>query len=275
MESLESSTQRAKVAWQEFVSNIANSEVFKSFIDMWTKFLNNFNKGSSPLTLIMTAVTTLSLALSKMTLTVKDLGNGFKRIGTAAKAGIGQIGQSFWTCKLMGCAGKSNIDYAGIAQNMAGGIEAEVLKVNELQAANKLISDKLKIEGQSAEELQKLNEEQRQNNVLIAESVDKITGYKTVLDEATVAQMKQAQATQTATNMIVGAVSTITMLIGLFGDLNKTSSQATIGVIALAGGITVMIMALEKSLEASPKINLILTACKFINNWYSIISSSV
>ena len=264
MESLESSTQRAKVAWQEFVSNIANSEVFKTFIDMWTKFLNNFNKGSSPLTLIMTAVTTLSLALSKMTLTVKDLGNGFKRIGTAAKAGIGQIGQAFGHANSWAAAGKSGVDYAGIAQNMAGGIEAEVLKVNELQAANQLISEKLKVEGQSAEELQKLNNEQRQNNILIAESVDKITGYKTVLDEATVAQMKQAQATQTATNMIVGAVSTITMLIGLFGDLNKTSSQATIGVIALAGGITVMIMALEKSLEASPKINLILTAISLL-----------
>ena len=264
MESLESSTQRAKVAWQEFVSNIADSKVFKTFIDMWTQFLNRFNKGDSPLTVIMVAISAVSMALSKMTLTVKDLGDGFKRIGNAAKGGLGRMGQAMGIENAWAGTNKSNIDYSGVAQAMATSIDEELTNFAALKARNDMINEQLKLTGQSAEEINKLNTELNQNNAALATSADKINSYKTALDEATAAQMKQAQATQTATNLIVSAVGVITMLVGLFGDLSSSAGQAHIGIAALAGGITVMIMALDKSLEASPKINLILTAISLL-----------
>ena len=89
MDSIESKLQQFQVAWQEFVSNLASSDLFKGLISGLTKLLDLFNSGNQPIILLSTAIGLLSTKLkdlqSPIVQRVKDLGNLFKKI----KSGMG------------------------------------------------------------------------------------------------------------------------------------------------------------------------------------------
>ena len=56
MESITSKAQQLNVAWQEFISNLANSGVIKSIIDLLTDLVGLFNDGYMPLRLLGTGI---------------------------------------------------------------------------------------------------------------------------------------------------------------------------------------------------------------------------
>lgn len=89
MDSIESKLQQFQVAWQEFVSNLASSDLFKGLISGLTKLLDLFNSGNQPIILLSTAIGLLSTKLkdlqSPIVQRVKDLGNFFKKV----KSGMG------------------------------------------------------------------------------------------------------------------------------------------------------------------------------------------
>ena len=66
MESIESKLQQFQVAWQEFISNLANSDVFKNIIDSLTRLMDKINGGSTPVVLLGTAVGLLLKQLTKL-----------------------------------------------------------------------------------------------------------------------------------------------------------------------------------------------------------------
>lgn len=89
MDSIESKLQQFQVAWQEFVSNLASSDLFKGLISGLTKLLDLFNGGNQPIILLSTAIGLLSTKLkdlqSPIVQRVKDLKNFFTNI----KNGLG------------------------------------------------------------------------------------------------------------------------------------------------------------------------------------------
>lgn len=66
MDSITSKIQQLNVAWQEFISNIGNSAVFKGVISSLTKILNLLNSGNKPIAAVMLAVTLLSRKLKDL-----------------------------------------------------------------------------------------------------------------------------------------------------------------------------------------------------------------
>lgn len=92
MDSIESKMQQFQVAWQEFVSNLASSNLFKGLIEGLTKLLDLFNSGNQPIILLSTAIGLLSTKLKQLQLPiinkVKDFGKIFTNIrqGMNAKA---------------------------------------------------------------------------------------------------------------------------------------------------------------------------------------------
>jgi TP901 family phage tail tape measure protein len=66
MDSIESKLQQFKVAWQEFVSNLASSDLFKGIIDALTKFINLINSGNKPMILLSLAIAAVGKKLKEL-----------------------------------------------------------------------------------------------------------------------------------------------------------------------------------------------------------------
>ena len=83
MDSIESKLQQLTVAWQEFVSNLSNSNIFKGIIKGLTNLINLLNGANQPLTLMVGGLAMLSSRLAS---------NGtFSAIGDKLKGGLGDI----------------------------------------------------------------------------------------------------------------------------------------------------------------------------------------
>lgn len=83
MESIESQMERFQVAWQEFISNLTNSDVIKGIIKTLTSLLNIFNNGNKPIALMAVAVGLLTTKLKGLETPLVKKG---KEYGAALKA---------------------------------------------------------------------------------------------------------------------------------------------------------------------------------------------
>ena len=83
MESITSQMERFQVAWQEFISNLTNSDVIKGIIKSLTGLLNMFNSGNKPIMLMAAAVGMLSTKLKGLEAPLIKKG---KEYGAALKA---------------------------------------------------------------------------------------------------------------------------------------------------------------------------------------------
>lgn len=72
MDSIESKMQQFEVAWQEFVSNLTNSNFIKGVITGLTKLLDLFNGGNKPIALMSIAIGLLTKKLVGLTQPLKD-----------------------------------------------------------------------------------------------------------------------------------------------------------------------------------------------------------
>ena len=115
MDSIESKLKQLTVAWQEFVSNLANSKIFKVAIEGLTKLINLINKGNQPISLMVAGV-------SAIVTTIGDA--GFKTIGSKLKGFFEPLGSFF--------SGKAPITEASL--------ELNALK-NEMAGLNKILQD--------------------------------------------------------------------------------------------------------------------------------------
>lgn len=88
MDSITSKTQQLQVALQEFISNIASSELFKGIISGLTSLIKLFNSGTGPIKLFMTAIILFRTQIGK---TISSLAGWIKYqtrwISTLQKAG--------------------------------------------------------------------------------------------------------------------------------------------------------------------------------------------
>ena len=78
MDSIVSKLQQLNVAWQEFVSNIGNSSLFKGLISGLTSLLKLFNSGNKP-------IIALSMAVSLFSTKLKDLNGPLIKMLTNVK----------------------------------------------------------------------------------------------------------------------------------------------------------------------------------------------
>ena len=92
MDSIQSKLNQFQVAWQEFVSNLASSDLFKGIFVGLTKILDLLNGGNQPIILLSTAIGLLSTKLKDLqgplVQRVKDLGELFKKVKEGFSSGF-------------------------------------------------------------------------------------------------------------------------------------------------------------------------------------------
>lgn len=88
MDSIESKLQQFQVAWQEFVSNLASSDVFKGLISTVTKLLEVFSGGNQPIILLSAAIGLLSTKLKDLQQPIVQRVKDLKGLFTNIKKGL-------------------------------------------------------------------------------------------------------------------------------------------------------------------------------------------
>lgn len=82
MESVESRVEQMSVAWQQFISNLTNSESIKGVITLMTKVIDLFNSGNKPLALFSLAINVLAKRMKNLNAPIankiKEVINVFK-----------------------------------------------------------------------------------------------------------------------------------------------------------------------------------------------------
>lgn len=163
MDSIESKLQQLQVAWQEFVSNLASSSLFKGVISVFTKLLNVFNKGNQPIVLLSMAIGLLSNKLkdlqAPLTQRVKDLGKFFQQIkkGTGVKTFASEEAKN-----------KALLENQTQQEGVAAALSQQTQKLGELtiaQQAAKTEEEQKKIADQRKaieEDIVKLKQQQKQ-----------------------------------------------------------------------------------------------------------------
>ena len=82
MDSIESKLQQFHVAWQEFVSNLASSDLFKGIIESLTKLLKLVNSGNKPMIILSLAIAGIGKKLKELQLPILNKIKDFKNIFT-------------------------------------------------------------------------------------------------------------------------------------------------------------------------------------------------
>lgn len=229
MESIESKMQQMQVAWQEFISNIANSDIFKTLIEGITGFINVINSGSTPVVLLGTA---LGLLVKQATKLSSPIGRLFTKMGE----GIGKIRN----------LNKENLKLAAgffSSQKKVNGLTANIAKhqksITDLQKKNKTLV-KTQKEFQSASGLthdqlmktsqayQDLEKEVQENNAAMTKHGQQIAYAKGQIIQLTPELQKQSEAYDGVqsglTSLSVGLAAMSTILPGLAGDMAGAAS---------------------------------------------------
>lgn len=153
MDSIESKVQQFQVAWQEFISNLTDSDVIKGIVSLLTKFVDLFNGGNKP-------VMAMAIAVGLLSTKLKDL----------QEAGKGKI-KTWWTERQETKSKNAEFRATSRADSEYYGLEVAKLK-------KKIKEEELQLERLISEEKEKQN---GANTEQIEETKNKIKNDKRVL----------------------------------------------------------------------------------------------
>jgi len=148
MDSITSKTQQLQVAWQEFVSNLTESDFLKDIIVGLTKLVDLFNDGNKPLALFSLGVVALGKKIKDLQPIINEKFGWFFNAGKDKRSGLGLIGE----------LGQGGSAVSGMALTGKDMWNATKLKIEEISLNNQL----KKVQGQ----LNENNAEERQNQLL-------------------------------------------------------------------------------------------------------------
>ena len=158
MDSIESKLQQLQVAWQEFVSNLASSDLFKGAIEGLTNLIKLINSGNKPMILLAGAIALIGKKLKDLQAPILNKIKDFKNL-------FG--GKSFTTDAEKNQALKANqkaqakneeyisnqLMYQATLRQQIDDLETKALKTGELDEdeqdkLNKLKQEELNIQGE-------------------------------------------------------------------------------------------------------------------------------
>ena len=249
MESVESKTQQLNVAWQEFISNLTNSETIKNIIELLTKLVKGISDGKAPITALMVAINLLATRLTKISTTFGDVGKSFGKFIKQTKASIKIFGSSVKNHQKMS---KSIQDLKAEQEDYTKRLEEEennyVSLINQqsvykddMAALTKQINESGDANGVLAQQQQQLQTSMNQNQAAIEQSKTDMQNYKTALDNTNTSLQAYGNMTANVANVSLGIIGVVTTLVSLFGDLDSTSGQAAVGIAAAAGFVATAI----------------------------------
>ncbi len=249
MESVESKTQQLNVAWQEFISNLTNSETIKNIIELLTRLVKGISDGKAPITALMVAINLLAARLNKISTTFGDVGKSFGKFIKQTKASIKVFGSSVKNHQKMTKSiqdlKEEQEDYTKRLEdeenNYASLINQQSVYKDDMAALTKQINESGDASGALAQQQQQLQNDMNKNQVAIEQSKTDMQNYKTALDNTNTSLQAYGNMTANVANLSVGIIGVVTTLVSLFGDLDSTAGQTAVGIAAAAGFIATAI----------------------------------
>lgn len=274
MESIESKVQQFQVAWQEFISNLTNSDFFKGIIETMTKFINSINSGATPVALMGTAVAILVKNITKLD---GPLGKLMNKFGV----GIGKL-KNFNSNTLKLAA--NYVKNQKSIKQYTSAIKDNEKQINKLENTNSKFTDRMseieKTTGSTRDQLLgltdggkmadqeyiNLNNSVEQNTVAINMNkqamIDSRNAINSIVPELGAQEEAYNNVTGSLTNISVGLAGLSAILPGVLGSISAAGSGITTVFNAAVQGIklfsTTSIAAI-KAMSAAEKASVILT----------------
>jgi TP901 family phage tail tape measure protein len=238
MDSIESRMQQFKVAWQEFVSNLADSDLFKGLFSGLTKIIDLFNSGNQPIILLSSAIGLLSTKLKDLqapiTQRVKDLGKLFKEVREGMKNGFGYL-----TFKNMDEKNAALSKVQTKQEGINAALTSKFNELGELTVQEQLVTSE-KEQNQLAEKRRRLEEEiarlkgqqteltKQENNINNAK-IGKFAGAKAVAGKVGQLGLPIGLGLQTAGMIASGTDTNLAGVLGAAGSAVTAAGQFATG----------------------------------------------
>lgn len=230
MESIESKVQQLQVAWQEFISNLADSSVFKGIIEALTKMLDKVNNGSKPFFLLATAITAVLKQVAKLQ---GPIGKLFTKLGKGAKSVLN--------------LNKNNLKLAKSYISSSKSLKTYIKSNNKLEAENKNLSksiDEAKAKQQEIANQYGLTADKMEEQVKTGQIVD------TEYDALTQSINANTTAIQNNKNQIAQNNATMKEQVPDIENQKKAFQEVTTGVQNLAGGFAGLAMVTDGGISS-------------------------
>lgn len=242
MESLDTSIQQLTNAWQTFLSNLTNSDAFKTIIDLATKLLSVLGKGNAPIVVLSTAIAILSKNLVKL--------NG------PIQSGIKKIGEFGKTLKrlptLIKSSGKSMTDLRQDvikaekaykdAEDTLGGLQKKFV---DLTASGEPTVELTEDQAAAVRKLGVQFSGTSINAAQLTEAIQKqglvVNQTKTAYENAQIALQQTANASQTLISSGTTLVGILTTVLGALGLLDTTAGGVTVGLAEIGIAVVALI----------------------------------
>lgn len=274
MESIESKLQQFQVAWQEFISNLTDSDFFKGIIETLTKFINSINDGATPVALMGTAIALLIKNITKLDgplgKLISKFGGGFSKL------------KSFNSANLKLAA--SYIKNQKQIKQYTASIKANEKEISKLEKANNKLNNQMESiqgstglthdqlmgladDGKYADEMyQSLNNDVVKNNEAMNANKQSIVNNRNAMNGIVPELGAQEEAynnvTDSLTNMSIGLAGLSAILPGTLGSIAAAGSGITTVFSAAVQGMKLFSttsIASIKAMSAAEKASVILT----------------
>lgn len=239
MESLNSKVEQMGVAWQQFISNLSDSDTIKGLVDLITKLINQINKGQAPVVLLGGLISALSTKMAKVKVSIGDVKTVFttffgtiKKNNTTIKTYAKQMQALQISNKKLENSNEdlsqsiiksqNNIDQATAEMNNLKGEDAEV------EAQRQALAQTIDMESESI----------KNNSQAIIENNTIIDANKQKMTELNTSMMSVATA-------VGGMVTLVTTIVGLMGEADSTSGQVIMAITEIVGAVVMAGVAIK------------------------------
>jgi TP901 family phage tail tape measure protein len=274
MESIKSKLQQFQVAWQEFISNLTDSDFFKSIIETMTKFIGSINSGATPVALMGTAIALLVKNITKLDGPLGKLISKFS-------GGLGKL-KSFNSTTLKMAA--NYVKNQKAIKQYTSSISANEKAISKLEKTNKKLNSQManiqSATGLSHEQLmgltdggkyadetyQKLSTDVEKNTVVMNLNKQSVIDSRNAINEIVPELNAQEEAynsvTDSLTNISIGLAGLSAILPGTLGSIAAAGSGITTTFNAAVQGVKLFStasIASIKAMSAAEKASVILT----------------
>lgn len=239
MESLNSKVEQMGVAWQQFISNLTDSDTIKGLVDMITKLINQINKGRAPVVLLGGLISALSTKMAKVKVSVGDVRtvfNNFFGVVKKNKNTIKTYAQQMQALQI------SNKKLEDTNKDLSQSI------INSQDAIDKATADMSNLQGQDAEA--EATRQQLANTIDLESESIKNNSQKIIENNAMIDANKQKMTELNSTMASVatavgGMVTLVTTIVGLLGEADSSTGQVIIAISEIVGAVVMATVAIK------------------------------
>ena len=239
MESLNSKVEQMGVAWQQFISNLTDSDTIKGLVDMVTRLLNQINKGRAPIVLLGGLISALSTKLAKVKVSIGDVRTVFNNFFGVMKKNKNTIKTYAQQMQALQISNKklegSNKDLSQSIIKSQDEIDKATTEMNNLQGEGAQVEAQRQALAQT---IDRESESIKNNSQTIIENNAMIDANKQKMAELNTTMTSVATA-------VGGMVTLVTTIVGILGEADSASGQVVVAIAEIVGAVVMATVAIK------------------------------